>query len=549
MDNQKLADLLYPDTKPMSYWFEHYPERHLPPCAQVTRFAPSPTGFLHIGGVFMAMIASTIARQTKGICMLRIEDTDQNREIKGGIDAIINGINNFGVHFDEGKLSLDSEIGKYGPYVQSKRTEIYRSFAREMVLRGKAYPCFCTAKDLENMRSLQEKNKQNPGYYGEYAKCRNLSYEQIAQNLKDGKSWVLRFRCPYTIDDKMQTYDIVRGDRYIPCNYNDVVIMKSDGTPPYNFAHVVDDTLMHTTMVVRGDEWLSSLTEHLQLFEALGLTPPQYAHTSTIQKIDLVSGERRKISKRKDPDANVEFFVRLGYPVAAVKDYLMTLANSNFEDFRLANPKVPMTDFVFDIKKINTSGALFDIVKLNDVSKNTISTYTATKVFNLAHDWASKYEAELMATMDKDPAYYTAILNIDRDVPKPRKDISHWAELKSTYNYMFDDTFDTNSVAFPEKFTKQQIDYVLKNYTKYYNPADDQSAWFERIKDLAQDMGFAREVKDYKKDPQKYPGHCGDVSTILRVALTGRTMSPNLYDICKLLGKERIQKRLQVQVK
>ena len=497
----------------------------------------------------MAMIASTIARQTQGVCMLRIEDTDQNREIKGGIDAIINGINNFGVHFDEGKLSLDAEVGKYGPYVQSKRTEIYRSFAREMVLRGKAYPCFCTAKDLENMRNLQEKSKQNPGYYGEYAKCRNLSYEQIVQNLKDGKSWVLRFKCPYTIDDKMQTYDIVRGDRNIPCNYNDVVIMKSDGTPPYNFAHVVDDTLMHTTMVVRGDEWLSSLTEHLQLFEALGFTPPQYAHTSTIQKIDLVSGERRKISKRKDPEANVEFFVRLGYPVTAVKDYLMTLANSNFEDWRMANPKAPMTDFVFDIKKINTSGALFDIVKLNDVSKNTISTYSAEQVFNLAHEWASKCDAELMAVMDKDPVYYTAILNIDRDVPKPRKDISHWAELKSAYSYMFDDTFDISSVVFPEKFTKSQIDYVLKNYTKYYNPADDQSVWFDRIKDLAQDMGFAREVKDYKKEPQKYPGHCGDVSTILRVALTGRTMSPNLYDICKLLGKERIQKRLQALIK
>lgn len=544
MDNQKLADLLYPNARPIKYWFERYPERKLPAGAQVTRFAPSPTGFLHIGGVYMAMLSSTIAKQTKGLCMLRIEDTDQNREVKGGIDAIINGIGAFGVHFDEGKLSLKEEIGYYGPYVQSKRTDIYRSFAREMVLRGKAYPCFCTAQDLNNMRAEQEQNKQNPGYYGKYAKCRDLTYEQIEQNIHNGKSWVLRFKCPYTIEDKMQTHDFVRGDRLIPCNYNDVVIMKSDGTPPYNFAHVVDDTLMHTTLVVRGDEWLSSLTEHLQLFEALGLNPPAYAHTSTIQKIDLLTGERRKISKRKDPEANVEFFVRLGYPVKAVFDYLMTLANSNFEDWRNANPIAPIDDFVFDISKINTSGALFDIVKLNDVSKNTISTMSAKQVYDLAYEWALKYDTELQSIMERDPKYYAAILNIDRDIPKPRKDISHWAELKSLYNYMFDDSFDPKSVVFPDKFSVNQVKYVLTNYVNYYNTTDDQSLWFNRIKDLAEAMGFSREVKDFKKEPEKYPGHCGDVSTILRVALTGRTMTPNLYDICKLLGKDRIKKRL-----
>ena len=545
MDNQKLADLLYPNARPIKYWFERYPERKLAKGAQVTRFAPSPTGFLHIGGVYMAMISYTIAKQTGGVCMLRIEDTDQNREVRGGIDAIVNGINAFGLKFDEGKTTLDADVGYYGPYVQSKRTDIYRSFAREMVLRGKAYPCFCTAEDLKLMRAEQEQNKQNPGYYGQYAKCRDLTFEQIKENIQAGKKWVLRFKCPYTIDDKMQTHDLVRGDRLIPCNYNDVVIIKSDGTPPYNFAHVVDDTLMHTTLVVRGDEWLSSLTEHLQLFEALGLTPPKYAHTSTIQKIDLLTGERRKISKRKDPEANVEFFARLGYPDKSVLDYLMTLANSNFEDWRTANPSAPLLDFVFDISKINTSGALFDIVKLNDVSKNTISNMTATQVYQMAHAWASKFDAELLSLMDQDPAYYTAILNIDRDIPKPRKDISHWAELKSIYSYMFDDSFDANNILFPDKFTSDQIKYVLAHYASYYDTKDDQNTWFGRIKDLAQDMGFAREVKDYKKAPNVYPGHCGDVSTILRVALTGRTMTPNLYDICKLLGKERIEQRLQ----
>ena len=545
MDTKKLADLLYPNAKPIDYWFKKYPKRNLPEGAEVTRFAPSPTGYLHIGGVYTARIDALIAKQSKGVCYLRIEDTDQKREVEGGIEGIINGFNTFKVGFNEGQLDAVKEEGSYGPYIQSKRTEIYQSFAKEMVLKGKAYPCFCSADDLSLMRKTQEEKKENPGYYGKYAKCRNLTLEQIQQNIKEGKSWVLRFKCPYTENDKMQTSDLVRGERLIPCNFNDVVIMKSDGTPPYNFAHVVDDTLMGTTVAVRGDEWLPSLTEHLQLFEALGLQAPKYAHVSPIQKIDESNGERRKLSKRKDPEADVRFFIQQGYTVQAVFDYLMLLANSNFEDWRAQNPKEPIENFKFDISKLNTSGALFDMVKLNDISKNTVSNFTAQQVYDLAYAWAKEYDSELANIMRADPKYYVSILNIDRDIPKPRKDISHWAELKDMYSYMFDSSFDAKNVQFPENYDKKSVKQILSLYPNFFNKDDDQSTWFGRIKDLAGNIGFAREVKEFKKDPTLYKGHCGDVSTILRIALTGRTMTPNLYSICMLLGKDRIKDRLQ----
>lgn len=544
MDNKKLADLLYPDAKNIDFWFQKFKPRNLPQGAEVTRFAPSPTGFLHIGGLFGAFIDATVAKQTGGVCFLRIEDTDEKRKIKNGVEGIINGFKAFDVGFDEGKLSIDGDVGDYGPYVQSERKEIYKSFAKEMVLRGKAYPCFCSTDELSELRSKQEAKKQNPGYYGEYAKCRNLSLEQIEENLKQGKPWVLRFKCPYAEGDKMATNDIVRGQRVIPCNFNDAIIMKSNGLPPYNFAHVVDDTLMHTTLVVRGDEWLPSLTEHLQLFEALGLTPPKYAHTSVMQKIDEKTNERRKISKRKDPESNVQWFVEQGYPSQAVFDYLMIIANSNFEDWRAKNPKANIKEFKFDISKLNTSGALFDMVKLSDVSKNTISTMTAQQVFDQTSEWAKQFDPEFYKLLTENKDYYIKILDIDRNIPKPRKDISHWAEVQTMYQYMFDDSFEQLDFVFPEKFSTEQIAQVLQVYPQFFNPQDDQPQWFDRIKDLAQSIGWAREVKQFKQEPERYPGHCGDVSTIIRVALTGRTMTPNLYDICMLLGKERLTSRL-----
>ena len=355
MDNKKLADLLYPDAKDVEFWFKKYPKRNLPDGAEVTRLAPSPTGFLHIGSVYTALFNSRIAHQTGGVCYLRIEDTDQKRLVETGISSIVEGFKTFDVGFSEGQLEIKEETGNYGPYIQTKRKEIYQSFARRLVELGKAYPCFCSAEDLSVMREQQMAKKHNPGYYGEYAKCRNLTLEQVEQNLKDKKPWVLRFKCPYHEGDKMQTSDLVRGKKLLPCNFLDVVIMKSTGLPPYNLAHVVDDTLMGTTTVGRTDEWYSSLTEHLQLFEAFGLTPPKYVHASPIQKIDATTGERRKISKRKDPEADVKFFIEAGYPTSGVFDYLMTLLNSNFEDWRAQNPKASFDEFKFDVKKLNTS--------------------------------------------------------------------------------------------------------------------------------------------------------------------------------------------------
>lgn len=546
MDFKKLADLLYPDAKDIDFWLKKYPARKLPSGAEVTRIAPSPTGFLHIGTVYMALLDSIIARQTNGVCYIRIEDTDQKRLVETGISSIVNGFKTFDVGFSEGQLDEQKCVGDYGPYIQTERKEIYKSFAKHLVEMGKAYPCFCSDVELNSLREQQLKNKQNPGYYGEFAKCRNLSFEQIEKNIKEGKSWVLRFRCPYHEGDKMKTFDIVRKDREIPCNYNDVVVMKSNGLPPYNLAHVVDDTLMHTTTVCRGDEWLPSLTEHLQLFEAFGFVAPEYAHASPIQKIDEISGERRKISKRKDPEADAKFFIQDGYPVEGVFDYLMTLLNSNFEDWRTANPKASYKDFDFDIKKLNTSGALFDLIKLNDVCKNSIANMTATDVYNKTLAWAKQFDKDFAVSLEQNKQYWIDILNIDREIPKPRKDIAKWSDVKQTYSYMFDDNFFNQPVVFPENFTKEQINLVLSKYMDYYNENDDQQTWFNRIKDLAGDIGWAREVKDFKKNPGMYPAHCGDASTILRVALTGRTQTPNLYDICKLLGKERMQKRIEL---
>jgi len=559
MDNEKLANLLFPNIdKTPDYWEQKYPVRNLPLGAEVTRYAPSPTGFVHFGALFASLVNSLVAKYSNGVFFLRIEDTDKKREVKSGVEAIINTLSAFDINFNEGA----GQGGAYGPYIQSERVEIYQTYAKELVRQGKAYPCFCSEDELESMRAEQERNKLNYGYYGEFAKCRNLTYEQIEEKIKAGNSFVLRFKCPYTAEDRVDTFDLIRGERNIPQNENDVIILKSDGIPPYNFAHVIDDHLMRTTEVIRGDEWLPSFAEHLQLFEALGFKPPKYAHISPIQKLDE-NGNRRKLSKRKDPEANMDYFAEKGYPVGAIKDYIMTLINSDFENWRLQNPKGNIIDFHFDIKKMNVSGSLFDIVKLTDISKNYISHLTAEEVYELAIIWAEKYDAVLFESLRNNKSYWLNILNIDREISKPRKDLSCWSEIEPTYSYMFNDDFNVEIIIlelfkqkfeFSEKFAQEDkkeiwtkylsnIATILQKYPIMYNPNDDQQQWFEHIKDLAQEIGFAREVKEFKQNPEKYIGHCGDVSTIIRVALTGRTQTPNLYNICQLLGKEKIQER------
>ncbi len=542
MDNNKLADLLFPNIdKTPEYYEKKYPARKLEAKAEVTRYAPSPTGFVHFGALFTSLVNNLVAKKTNGVFFLRIEDTDKKREVEGGVEGIINTLSAFDIKFDEGA----GTGGEYGPYIQSERQEIYQTYAKELVRQGKAYPCFCTAEELEEMRKTQEANKENIGYYHfKYAKCRYLTFEEIKEKIDKGEKFVIRFKCPYTVDDEIEIYDAIRGKRFIHQNGNDVVILKSNGLPPYNFAHVIDDHLMHTTFVIRGDEWLPSLAEHLQLFEALGFTPPKYAHLSPIQKIDE-NGGRRKLSKRKDPEADMNFFAKAGYPVGAIKDYIMTLVNSDFEPWRQQNKTASIYDFPFSLQKMNASGALFDIMKLKDISKNYLATLSQNEVYDLALAYAKEYNEQLYKSLTENKDYWLNILSIDRNIPKPRKDLSHFEELYDTFSYMF----EVPKIVFPENFKSEDIKQILSEYPNYYNENDDQQTWFNRIKDLSEKHGFAREVKEFKNSPEKYKGHCGDVSTIIRVALTGRTQTPNLFDICKLLGKENIKNRCELAVK
>ncbi|MBR1926112.1 MAG: glutamate--tRNA ligase [Clostridia bacterium] len=549
MDNNKLAELLFPEIDKLpSFWEQKYQKRNLSQGEEVTRYAPSPTGFVHFGALFASLADFLVAKKSKGVVFLRIEDTDKKREVLGGVQEIVNTLKSFNINFDEG----ESFGGEYGPYIQSEREEIYKTYAKELVKKGKAYPCFCSESDLEHMREKQEKNKENIGYHGEYAVCRNLSYEQIEQKIKNGEKFVLRFKCPYNENDKVEINDIIRGKRVVPQNINDVVIIKSNGLPPYNLAHAVDDHLMQTTLVIRGDEWFSSLSEHLQLFEALGFTPPKYAHISPIQKVDE-NGNRRKLSKRKDPEADMNFFAENGYPVGAVKDYILTLLNSDFEQWRAQNPKEDILNFDFSLKKMSASGSLFDIKKLTDISKNYISGLTNIEVYDLAKSWAEKYDKQLYKNFVDNKNYWLDILNIDRNIPKPRKDLSHFKEIFETYNYMFDEEFigknilkENNIFELLSAYDKEAVLKVLQEYPKFYDECDEQSVWFDKIKDLSEKIGFAREVKEFKQNPEKFKGHCGDVSTIIRVAITGRTQTPNLYEILKLLGKDSISKRLKL---
>lgn len=540
MDYNKLADILFPEIdKTPDYWENKYKKRNLKNGEEVTRYAPSPTGFVHFGALFSSLVDCLLAKKTNGVVYLRIEDTDKKREVEGGVQGIVKTLNSFDINFQEGP----GFGGDYGPYIQSEREEIYKTYAKDLVKKGKAYPCFCSEEDLADMRALQEKNKENLGYYGKYAKCRNLTLEEIEQKIKSGQKFVLRFKCPYKAEDKIEINDLIRGKRTIPQNINDAVIIKSNGLPPYNLAHAIDDHLMGTTTVIRGDEWFPSLSEHLELFEALGFTPPRYAHISPIQKLDE-NGNRRKLSKRKDPEANMDYFAENGYPVGAVQDYLMTLINSDFEDWRAKNIGASIFDFDFSLQKMSASGSLFDIIKLTDISKNYISHLKNTEVYEMALSWAKTYDQKLFKSLTENKNYWLGILNIDRDIPKPRKDISHWKEIYDIYSYMFDENFD-GKVVFPEKFSKEDIKNVLTLYPSFYDEKDDQQTWFNKIKDLSEKIGYAREVKMFKQNPDAFRGHCGDVSTIIRVAVSGREQTPNLYDILKLLGKKGIENRLQ----
>lgn len=552
MDYKKLADLLFPDVKLTKEDLEKkYPPRNLKDGAIVTRFAPSPTGFLHIGSVFTCLVADNFAKKSGGTFILRIEDTDQNRIVKDGIKLIIQGLNRYKIHFDEGVDENGVDYGNYGTYTQSKRKDIYMAMAKYLVSIGKAYPCFCTEEEIARDKAIQEANKELIGYYGSYAKCRDLTYEEVEQKIKEGKKFCIRLKCESNADHKIIVHDAIRGTLKLSDNFKDVVILKSDFLPPYNFAHACDDHFMRVNLVVRGDEYLPSIAEHLQIFNALGFEPIQYAHIAPMQKMD--GDSKRKISKRKDPEANVTFYIEEGYPVDSVREYLLTVANSNFEEWRKNNPTANNEDFVVTTDKMSISGALFDLPKLNDVSKNVISKFTADKVFELCYEWASEYDKPFAEILKNNKEFATKVFSIERGTPKPRKDIAKWNEVKTTYGYFFKELFAPKSAenyCFDlAKFDKQTLKAIIDKYAKVYVEQSDKQVWFDTIKHLGDDLGFANDMKLYKADPSKFKGNYGDIASIIRIALTTKNNTPDLFAICSLIGKEQVVERLNLASK
>ena len=542
-DHEKIANLLFPSLKVTPQELEEkYPQRNLQEGARVTRFAPSPTGFLHIGGLFAAMIAKLTADTTNGVFYLRIEDTDKKREIEDGVSEIIKGLNSFGISAREGVVGFNQEKGDYAPYQQSKRCEIYHCFANELVKSGLAYPCFCTAYELSELRDEQEEQGVNKGYYGKFAKCRNLSFEQILENINNDMPYVLRLCSQGEEDKKIIFDDVIKGKIEMPENIQDIVILKTDGIPTYHFAHAVDDHLMRTTHIVRGDEWVSSVPVHIQLFKYCGFKVPKYAHIAPIMKDE--DGGKRKLSKRKDPEAAVSYYAQEGFPKESVLEYLLTLANSNFEEWRKANPNEPQSKFPFNLKKMSASGALFDLAKLNDVSKNVISVMSADELLEKTLDWSQEFDKPFYELISADKDFARAVLSIDRGTAKPRKDIAKWSEVRDYVKYFYDAIY-TPAYELPDNMMAQDAAKILAKYLEVYNENDDKDQWFIVIKDICEPLGYTPNVKEYKKSPDTFKGHVGDVSTVIRIAITSRRNTPDLHSIMSLLGKDKVIERLK----
>lgn len=540
-DCKKIAELIFSDVdKSTEYYEELYPARNLPEGARVTRFAPSPTGYLHFGGLYAGFASKLTADTTGGVFMLRIEDTDKKREVEDGVTGIVQGLEAFGVSPDEGVTGFNAEKGDYGPYTQSHRREIYRAFAKKLMEEGKAYPCFCTPEDLDEIRAKQE-NEDIKGYYGSYAKCRDLSDEEIIEKVNNGVPFTVRLRSEGDIQRKIRFEDMIKGKIEMSENVNDVVVLKADGIPTYHFAHAVDDHLMRTTHVVRGDEWIASVPTHIELFRALGNKPLKYAHIAPIMKEE--NGGKRKLSKRKDPEANVSYYIEKGYPESAVKEYMLTILNSNFEEWRKANKTEDIGKFPFNLKKMSVSGALFDMVKFNDVSKNVISVMKAQQVYDLVTAWAKDYNEALYKLFVDDKEKATAILNIDRENPKPRKDIACWEEVENYVSFFYNELYDAD-YTLPENIKKEDAIEILAKYKDVYSKDDTKEEWFNRIKELCSDCGFTPNVKEYKQNPDAFKGHVGDVSTVIRIAITSRTNTPDLYYILQILGVDEIMRRI-----
>lgn len=546
MTNKELADLMFPNVEhDIEYYERLYPKRDLPAGAVVSRFAPSPTGFVHMGSLLAAFIEQKVPRQTNGVFYLRIEDTDGKRSVENGIQGIIDDLNNFDIKIDEGVVSETEQKGKYGPYIQSERKEIYNTYAKYLVEQGLAYPCFCSQEEIDEIRNLQEMNKERIGYYGSYAKCRFLTNDERAQKIENGDSYILRLKSPGDFNKKIVLNDLVRGKIEFPENDLDIVLIKSDGLPLYHFAHVIDDHLMRTTHVLRGEEWISSTSIHLQLFNVLGFEVPKYAHLGVVMKIDE-DGTRRKLSKRKDPEAAVSYYHEQGIPVEAVKLYLMTIANSNFEGWWDQNPSLGVDDFTFDFKKMSVSGSLFDIEKLLNISRNYISRLTAVEVFNRSLKWAEEFDKEFAEVLLENKNYAISVFNIEREQKKPRKDFESFSSIKKQVWYMFDKYFTQPlNYQFGKIQDREEIKTILSTYiNEYYDEQDDKETWFNKIKELTIKLGYCADMKEYKQNPDKYKGNVADISTVIRVAVTTSSMTPDLYEILKLLGRDRIVNRI-----
>lgn len=547
MENISIAELLFPHIdKTPDYYEELYPKRNLAEGARVTRVAPSPTGYLHLGTLFAALVNRITATSSGGVFFIRIEDTDKKREIEGGVENIVDGLNRFGISIDEGFISGTVQKGDYAPYKQSERVEIYQTYVKELVKQGLAYPCFCTPEELEALRVKQEAEKIRTGYHGEYAIHRNITAEEAKELIDEGKPYVIRLKSNGDESRRITFEDGIKGKIEMPENDEDFVLLKSDGIPTYHFAHAIDDHLMQTTHVIRGDEWISSVPKHIQLFKILGFKVPKFAHVAPIMKLD--NGAKRKISKRKDPEAAVSFFAEQGYESTSVIEYLMTVAASDFEDWRKANPDKSYKEFKFNLKKMSVSGALYDENKLIDVSKNRIALMKSSEVYEKLCAWAKEFDTGFYDILTRNPDYTKSILAIDRDESaKPRKDLAKWNEAKDFYAYFFKELY-IPCFELPENINKNDASLFLQKYIEIYTPTLDRRVWFDNIKTLAGQLGFASETKEYKANPEAYKGHAGDLSTILRIAVTGRRNTPDLCSIMYIIGADECKKRISETV-
>ena len=551
MENkEKIIENLFPEVLPEIDEVEKkYPQRNLKEGAMVTRIAPSPTGFMHIGSLYTALISERLAHQTDGIFFLRIEDTDKKREVEGASKLITKSLNHYGIKTDEGENASGQEIGEYGPYKQSERADIYKAYVKSLVEKGLAYPCFSTSEELEEMHKKQESEGIRPGYYNQWAIWRNKSDEEVLEALEEKKPFVIRFKSNGDFENKIPVEDVLLGKKELSENDQDIVILKSDGLPTYHMAHVIDDHLMRTTHVIRGNEWLPSLPLHLQLFRAMGWKSPKYGHIFPIQKME--GSSKRKLSKRKDPEANVDYFEEQGYPENGIIEYLLNLANSNFEDWRKQNPDKDNREFVLTLKKLSSSnGPLFDFVKLNNISKEVVAKYSAEEVFEKVLNWAKKYDSEFALKIEKNSDYTKKILGIERTNDKnSRKDIAKWSDVKKEIEYFFDDTFSINKDGIKElvpEIDLNDIQNIVKSFIESYNENDSREEWFEKIKQIGKNNGFAEDMKKYKESPENYKGNIADVAKIFRVLLTGKTQTPDLYSIMQVMEKDRVFDRLKI---